>query len=276
MSNRTRAISLWDGVAPGSEGWTQIESEWSLPPPVDVTMLWNVVHPTVTPILPNRPDDSGLGVVVCPGGGYFTLAIAHEGFEVAERLAARGIAAFVLKYRVMETPDSDDERMKTLIQVTSTDGMSDVIGRMEECAPIAHADGVAALQLVRNRSQEWGIRPDRLGVLGFSAGGRLAVDLATSPRPLDRPDFVGAIYGAGSPNAVPSDAPPLFLAAAEDDLIFDRVLRTDAAWRLANCPVESHFYERGGHGFGVRSQNLPSDLWIDQFLSWMKSQITAA
>jgi acetyl esterase/lipase len=266
------AVPLWDGVAPGSETWTREERALALPPPADMTMLRNVFRPTLTPVLPDAPMAAGTGVVVCPGGGYLMLAIDHEGFEVADWLAARGIAAFVLKYRVLET-GSDEDLMETLIRLRAPPGQStglpDILRRMDEFASIPLADGLAAMSLVRDRAEEWGVQADRVGALGFSAGARLVVDLATHDETAVRPDFAAAIYGPGSARRVPADAPPLFIAAAADDPLFDGSVETHAAWRKAGCPIEAHFYARGGHGFGMRKSALPADHWIEQFHEWM-------
>jgi acetyl esterase/lipase len=212
-----QAVSLWEGVAPGSETWNQEEREWTLPSPADIPMLWNVVQPTLTPVLPDPAIATGTGVLVIPGGAYIMLAIGHEGFDVAEWLADRGVAAFVLKYRVMETADSDDDRMQALVGAAEVGGLTGILSRMDEFASIPLADGGAALQLVRDRAEEWGVRPERIGALGFSAGARLVLDLATQEEGAVRPAFAGAIYGPGSERPVPADAPPLFAAVAADD-----------------------------------------------------------
>jgi acetyl esterase/lipase len=275
-------LSLWPGVPPGSEDWDREEQEWTLPPPNDVTMVRNVVHPTLTPVLPDDPVAAQTGVVVCPGGGYFMLATAHEGFDVAYWLAARGVTAFVLKYRVMETPVSDEEMGKFLSGPPETgDGvdtggpeafLSEILRRMDAFASIPLADGLAALRLVRDQAHDWGVRADRVGAVGFSAGGRLALDLAVQQDATTRPAFVGAIYAPCAERPVPADAPPLFLAAAADDSLFDGSIRAHAAWRQAGRPVEAHLYAKGGHGFGMREQGLPADRWVEQFHGWLASE----
>jgi acetyl esterase/lipase len=268
-----KAVPLWRGVAPGSEDWRRQEREFRIPAPVSATMIQNIVCPTLTPVLPDPSVATGTGVVVCPGGGYFMLAISHEGFDVAQWLAYRGIAAFVLKYRVMETPADDDGMMELLAEGTGAEkGLPGLLDRMNDFASIPLADGLAALRILRERAAEWGVQDDRVGALGFSAGARLTVDLATHNEGSDRPAFVGAIYGTGCKRPVPADAPPLFAAVAADDPLFDGTVETLTAWRQSGRPVEAHLYGRGGHGFGMRSQGLPSDDWIDQFHRWMVSE----
>jgi acetyl esterase/lipase len=271
MVQRADAVPLWDGDPPGSENWNQQEREWVPPYPGAPTMLRNVVRPTVTPVLPDPSIATGTAVVVCPGGAYSMLAMTHEGFDVARWLAARGIAAFVCKYRVMETPESDEAMTRAMAEAMSP-GLSEILRQLDEFAAIPLADGVAACNLVRDRAGEWGVRADRVGALGFSAGGRLVLDLASHDEHDARPAFVGAIYPAGTARPVPADAPPLFVAAAVDDPLFDESVRTHAAWRQAGRPVEAHFYAHGGHGFGLIELGLPADQWIEQFREWMTAE----
>ena len=259
MAVRGEPIPLWDGDAPGSEAWDREERAWTMPPPPtwseseDLTMLCNVVRPTITPVLPEIAAASGTGVLVCPGGGYFMLAIAHEGFEIAHWLADRGVAAFVLTYRVLETPGSDDELMATLAGVADdeSDGatsLSSTLRRMDEFAAIPLADAVAAMRLVRDRASQWGVRGDRVGAVGFSAGARLTLELGMLADRDARPAFLGAIYPPPIELAVPSDAPPLFVAAAADDPIFDGSMNAHAAWRAAGRAVEAHLYREADTG----------------------------
>ena len=267
-------LRLWDGVAPGSEGWTWQERDLRIPGPVtDFVFLLNVVEPTLTPVLPDPEVATGTAVVVCPGGAYAALAVDHEGFDVARWFAARGITAFVLKYRVMETPQGDD--MGVLAQAADPAGLESILRRMDEFAPIPLADGLAALRCVREHAPRWNIDLDRLGAVGFSAGARLVLELATLDDAEIRPAFVGSIYGPGRDWNVPGDAPPLFVAAAADDPLFDGSVAAHAAWRSAGGPVEAHLYSRGGHGFGMVEQGTPSDRWIDQFHSWITTDSEA-
>ena len=191
------AVPLWEGVAPGSEGWTWEERSLKLAAPsTEYVFLLNVVQPTLTPVLPDPAAATGAAVVVCPGGGYAMLAIAHEGFDVAQWLAERGIAAFVLKYRVMETPEGDD--MSCADAAADPSGLAALLRRMDEFAAIPLADGIAALGHVRARAAEWGVQADRVGAVGFSAGARLVLDLATHDNRDVRPAFAGSHLRARS------------------------------------------------------------------------------
>jgi acetyl esterase/lipase len=248
-------IPLWPGVAPGSERWSY--SEESTVSAIDHTRsIRNVVKPTLAVHLPAK--STGTAVMVIPGGGFETLAYDKEGDTVAAWLNSIGVAAFVLKYRVAHTePGLDD--------VTRN-------ARTNAVVPLATADSKQALRLIRSRAAEWDINPDRLGVMGFSAGGYLAIVLGSNYDAQTRPAFVAAIY-AGSPSdlKVPEDAPPLFLAYAVDDPYVPRdSLGALNAWSNAKVPVELHAYAKGGHGFGLRKQGLPVNGWNERFVDWLK------
>jgi acetyl esterase/lipase len=140
---------------------------------------------------------------------------------------------------------------------------------MDSFKEIPLADGATAIRTIRERGDEWGVQTGRLGAVGFSAGGRLAIDLALQSDVAVRPAFVGAIYPATPSDLNPYGAPPLFLATAADDPIFDLAIRAHTAWREHGRSTEAHFYDRGGHGFGMLKLGLPVDGWIEQFHNWM-------
>jgi acetyl esterase/lipase len=264
-------IPLWPDGAPGSEGWTHQECEGLLPPH-DLPIVRNVTRPTLTAYLPPAAARSGTAAIVCPGGAFHFLAIAHEGTEVAAWLVERGIAAFVLRYRVVQTAERDEEFQTQLRDnMANREKMRELMGQVRG---LAIADGRRAVQVVRERATEWGVRRDRIGIIGFSAGGTVASGVALQHDAASRPDFAAPIYGAPWEDvAVPADAPPLFLALASDD---DMAVRTSlplySKWRDAGHPVELHIFSKGGHGFGMRKQGLPSDRWIDLFGEWLKAQ----
>lgn len=255
-----KVIPLWPGIAPGSEGWAQTEeavpSESS-----GVHNLKNVTHPTLTVYLPEPAAATGTAVVVCPGGGFTNLVMGKEGETVAHWLNSLGVAAFVLKYRVARTGDveaSDPATMKARIQAV---------------IPLAIEDSQQAIRLVRSHASEWGIATDRIGIMGFSAGGYLANAVALQHDSGSRPDFAAPIYG-GAPAeiAVPADAPPLFLVLADDDdrvRPLDNSVRVYSAWNKAGVSAELHIYARGGHGFALRSNGLPVNTWKDRFRDWL-------
>ena len=263
-------IRLYEGAAMGSESWTQVEREY-------YSELWatevvtNVVIPTLVPVRPVG-EANGTAVVVAPGGGFHALSITSEGFQVAERLAAEGTTTFVLKYRLV--PGGDDPVAE--LSAKALAGDPSVYDDMAAIAPLAGADGEAAMRLVRARADEFGIDPNRVGFMGFSAGGNVAVRVAYSSDPAVRPNFTAAIYPTTRGIEIigpPAGSGPMFLVVATDDelgLTGDSI-RLYEQWREAKLPVELHAYARGGHGFGMRTQHLPSDTWIDRFIDWSAS-----
>jgi acetyl esterase/lipase len=132
---------------------------------------------------------------------------------------------------------------------------------------MAVADGLQALRVVRQQAETYGLARDRLGILGFSAGAYVAAGAASEYDAETRPSFAAPIYGLWNPRPLPADVPPLFLAAATDDAMVEveHSLALYSAWKSAGRPVELHLYSRGGHGFGMNRQGLPSDTWIDRF-----------
>src|SRR5437868_7339234 len=194
-----KVIPLWPGAPPGSENWNYDERE-TIGPKDTVRRITNVTRPTLTAFLPDPSKATGTAVIICPGGGFRLLSIDNEGMDVARWLNSVGVTAFVLKYRVMRTGDADEadaakmaERRKTVI-------------------PLSIADGQQAMRLVRSHASDWGIASDRIGILGFSAGGYVAAAVALQHDPSTRPNFAAPIY-PGTPDDVtaPPDAPPLFL-----------------------------------------------------------------
>jgi len=232
-------------------------------------VVTNVVVPTLVPVRPTGEPD-GTAVVVAPGGAFHALSIDSEGFGVAERLAAEGVTTFVLKYRLV--PGGDDPIAELNDRMIAGD--ASVLDDMARAAAAAGADGEAAVRVVRARADEFGVDPDRVGFMGFSAGGNVALRATYSSDPASRPNWVAPIYALNlgvELEDLPDDTGPMFLVVATDDTLG---LATDSValyerWRAARLPVELHAYARGGHGFGVRRQSLPSDTWIERFLDWL-------
>jgi acetyl esterase/lipase len=271
IADQPKVIPLWPDGAPGSEDWTQQEQETVLPPPDSFKVVHNVTEPTLTAFLPNPSVASGTAIIVCPGGAFHMLAIDHEGMDVAHWLSARGVAAFVLKYRPVPTAMRDEDFVKQIQSLPEPNKLKELTRQIE---PLAIADGQQAMKVVRQHASEWGIAPDRIGMMGFSAGGRVTVGVALEHDAESRPNFAAAIYGAlWEEIIVPADAPPLFIALANDDEIaVEPSVALYRAWRAAGQPVELHIYSQGGHGFGMRKQGLPADHWIDRFGEWLQLQ----
>lgn len=236
----------------------------------------NVHVPTITVCLPDVAVATGTAVVVCPGGGYHILAVDHEGYDVAAWLNAHGIAAIILKYRVVPTP-ADDARHETELRAKLTDPT-----RMRRIAfehePLMRADVLQAIRTTRQNAAAWCIHPQRIGVMGFSAGGHVAITAALNYTADSRPDFACPIYPVWFDVMTPRpDAPPLFMALANNDefgeLIFDTVARMTQAWQRAKLPVEVHAYAQGGHGFGMMKRHMPCDTWIERWHEWLTTTV---
>lgn len=266
------AIPLWPDGAPGSEDWTHDEQETHNVPPFDITVVRNVSRPTLTPFLPDPERATGAAAVVCPGGAFHILAIDHEGYDVARWLNARGVAAFVLRYRLIPTSANDDEFGREIGANMSEPGRMDAL--MAQYGPLFQADGLQAVRLVRERAAEWGVDPARVGIMGFSAGGTVTVAAATHYDAASRPAFAAPIYPPPHRDlAVPDDAPPIFMAVAHDDrFAATGSIPLYSAWQAAGRLAELHIYAAGGHGFGMRSQGLPTDSWIERFGEWLGAQ----
>lgn len=260
-------VRLYEGKAPGSETWTHSEREnrannlWNTP------VVFNVVDPTLTVVRPEPAKSNGASAIICPGGAFFALSIESEGMMVARWLAERGVTSFVLKYRLVECKTDDPTR-----EVMAR-GPLDVV--VAPIVKLAMADGLASVAHVRRHARKYGVRPDRIGVVGFSAGGTVAASVAHQYTSESRPDFVAPIYLAYNwalkGNGVPADAPPLFVLAATDDplRLVPQSVEIYQAWVAAGKTAELHLYSKGGHGFGMRNQQLPSDRWIQLLADWL-------
>ncbi len=285
--NEPEVVELWpEGPPGGKAGFDEQSFRQESAGGVITTMLRNVSVPTLTVFPADPATANGIGVIVCPGGGWTILAWEHEGVDVARWLAARGYSAFLLKYRLTGTePDPARYAEQTALTMTR---LAERLARMKPPRRLgdlvtdetlkagramAHQDGQRALALVRERAEAWGVSRGEVGMIGFSAGGFLAADVALDPggAPLA---FAAPIYGGevdGKP--VPADGPPLFIAVAVDDaLLFTVTRRLFEDWTDAGRPAEFHAYARGGHGFGTGRQGLPSDGWMELFGQWLVDQ----
>jgi acetyl esterase/lipase len=256
-------IPLYPGPAPGSESWAQQQVE-TIGPDDTVRRIRNVTKPLLFAYLPEKAQATGTAVVICPGGGFRHLAIDVEGHDVARYLNSIGVAAFVLQYRLM--PSGDEAENDPAVKAA----------RRKEIIPMAAADGRRALSLVRSRAAEFGIAPDRIGIMGFSAGGYIAAAVAVEHDPASRPNFAAPIYGAMPENVTPpADAGPLFIAHADDDKTVNPVntsIRMYTAWKNAGLSAEMHIYAVGGHGFGMRRKELEVGTWHERFRDWLGVQ----
>ena len=260
-------VHLYDHPAPGSESWTHQEQE-NFNQPWQTQVVFNVTDPTLARIDPEPGTANGTGIIICPGGGFHALSITSEGFDVARWLSARGVTCFVLKYRLVQCHTDDPAT-----EMQEKEGEQ----RHQDCSPVislAVADGQRAMAYVRQNAGKYGLKPDRIGIIGFSAGGTVAASVGFNYTVASRPDFVAPIYlwyDGALREAVPADAPPLFLLAATDDQVglAPHSIRMYSDWVAAGKSAELHLYASGGHGFGMRTQHLPSDHWIELFGDWL-------
>lgn len=265
-------ISLYDGPAPGSESWTHSEQE-NFSEQWQTRVVFNVAAPTLTVFEADPANANGTALVICPGGGFHALSIDSEGFDVARRLNYAGVTCFVLKYRLVHC-QSDNPAAE--MGQKGENFVNDV----ETVIPLGMADGLAAMRYVRSHAADYGINPDRIGIMGFSAGGTVTGSVMYNYTADSKPNFAAPIYLAYEwvpRNGVPADAPPIFVLAATDDQIglapHSVALYND--WTAAGKSAELHLYAQGGHGFGMRTQNLPSDSWIELFIDWLQCQFPA-
>lgn len=233
----------------------------------------NVSIATLTPYLPAPAKANGTAVIVAPGGGFMTLSMENEGSDVAKALVAHGVAAFVLKYRLNPTPADLDAFQRSMAAMFAAAGKPRAPGSSPPAFPSLApqlADARAAFALVRKNAAKWHVDPNRVGMVGFSAGAALTLTNALS-QPDTKPAFIGSIYGPMNAVKVPADAPPLFVALAADDPIFGNGgFGVVESWKAAHRPVELHYYEQGGHGFGMYPKPTTSTGWFNAFVSWMR------
>lgn len=266
-------LNIWPGVAPGSEHWTWQEKVFH-----DVkargrnlgTVYEDVVTPTLTLYLPSKTKATGAGVIVAPGGGCMALAM-KPAEDTARWLAQRGIAAFVLKYRLQR-------KLKP----------GPLPGNLNEdiACRWGIADGVQALKVVRTHAAQWDVSADRIGIMGFSAGGMISAEVLLQNNAAARPDFAGLIYGApfASMPAIPAKLPskyklayrplpPVFMAWAQDDAIAGPAMsRFYRALKSEGYRPEAHVYYAGHHGFTVSGPDTTSRHWLQEFYWWLQAR----
>ena len=258
------AIPLGTG---GVEGQTAKETwykQWGDP------FVRNVSRATLTPFLPERSKANGAAVIIAPGGGFRILSMGNEGWEVAQALNARGVAAFVLKYRLQRTAEDWAEFDKGNPLTAPTPGAPPGPPNFAAMIVMPLEDATAAFKMVRARAKEWNIDPKRVGMMGFSAGAGTTM-AATLQSTENKPAFIAPIYGGLRSVEVPVDAPPMFVALAADDPLFGKSdFGLISAWQKAGRPVEFHLYQNGGHGFGLGNPNRTSTGWFPQFMLWLE------
>lgn len=232
-------------------------------------VVTNVEDATLTVYPADPAKANGTAVIVAPGGAFHMLSIENEGEAVGQWLNGLGVTAFVLRYRLLES--GADLPFVMLRYMTD---LPKLTAAVEPLRPLATADGEQAVHHVRANAARYGVKPDRIGMLGFSAGGAVTVWAMLANKPDSRPDFAATIYPGLLPDpiAAPAKAPPLFVAVADDDKIsHGDSVRLDAAWRAVGAPSQLVTFAKGGHGFGMKRQDKPSDAWTERMQAWMDS-----
>jgi acetyl esterase/lipase len=238
------------------------------------TTVRNVTQPALYPVPPAAGKANGAAVVIAPGGAFLSLSFDSEGLLVARYLAERGVTCFVLTYRLEPTPKDPGAFMQVVEKRFSTPrpGRTRIDPAESPAIALAQEDGLAAIRYLRAHAADYGLDPKRIGMLGFSAGGMTAMNVATAYDASSRPDFIGVIYGAAPARQVPPDAPPAFIAlAANDPLLGHASVPIFEDWRAAGKPVELHVYAAGDHGFGMRHTGTSADNWIAHFVQWLQA-----
>jgi acetyl esterase/lipase len=269
VSAQQRELRIYEGKPPGSENWTWKE-DVNDKNSVNVMTVFNIVHPTLTVFSPDPSISNGTAIIVCPGGGFHFLAIDHEGSNIAKWLVEKGITVFVLKYR--------------LVHIFSENPFDDMLNAEDKKAwdneslpiiPLAIADGRQAIRYVRKHASEYKVDPNRIGMMGFSAGGLVAAAAAFHYNADNRPDFVVPVYADIQEDIlgeVLTDAPPIYLVCAQDDEFgfSAHAINLYDKWYKAKRPVEMHLFSKGGHGFGVGDPTNTTHNWLDHFSDWLK------
>jgi dienelactone hydrolase len=276
-------IKLYPGKAPGSESWTQQEAtiEYMSPFWNEInTVILNVVDPVIIPYLPAPGTGNRAAMLVCPGGGFSALSWNNEGPQVAEWLAAHGIAAFVLKYRTSfagSTPEEvnmvaqytyggkkPDDAYKAL--ALKNRAVNDQLGDVRQ---LAYNDAMTAMKYIRKNASQFGVDQDKIGIVGFSAGGALALEVLYNHDEESKPNLVGSIYGAMEKPEFPADPCPLFLTATQYE-IQGLSYELYGLWCKNHLPAEIHSFTDSRHGFGYRPNGASENLWAQLFYNFMR------
>jgi dienelactone hydrolase len=298
-------IKLWDGPAPGSEKWTQNETAIEYLSPFwneKNVAVFNVVEPTLTVFSPVPEMAADAAVIVCPGGGFTALSWDTEGPNVAKKLAEKGITAFVLKYRVAYSGGTPEEvnlicqssyggqhRTPEVLELinknmeisrsisedfgkqdtTSLKMSKEVLRSIGNIIKMSADDGRRAIEYVRENADKWNINPSKIGIMGFSAGGMLSLEVAFNHTEKSRPDFIGIIYGSMGFAGIPDDPMPMFMASSQNEAI-GGAAALYTSWCNAKLPAEIHSFTGSRHGFGYRNNGDSVNIWIDLFVNFLE------
>lgn len=267
-----KVIPLYNGAAPGSENWNWDEARQDSNI-FHTPIVYNVSRPTLTVYLPDSTaPKTNTAVVIAPGGGFHLLSINSEGVDVARWLNKKGITCFVLKYRLVHSKTGNP--IQEMMDMISKRKENDEETRT--AILMAIADGREAISYVRKHATEYNIDPSKIGIMGFSAGGTVAAGAAFNYTADNKPDFVAPVYAFfpdSLQSTVANDAPPMFITVASDDQLglTTHSISLYSKWLASKHSAELHAYAKGGHGFGMRGQNIPTDNWIEKFGDWLSA-----
>lgn len=281
-------INLYSGNAPGSENWKQPEDTTDIQ---GHKVVFNVSEPSMEVYLPENSKATGAAMLVCPGGGFAMLSIDVEGKMVAERLASEGITAFVLKYRTTQMTKEDGSRITNPIELFQSmlglmaqakikvaalnggkEGLTIDWCRVLDVTPMAFADADKAMTIIRTNTQKWGLNPDKIGIMGFSAGSVITLHQIQNHTTDSRPDFAGVIYGGwGNDFKVPEDACALFMCSPTNDIFStEESMNVFTGYKSLKKPVDLHYFNDCDHGFGAQTTGKSVDAWLTLMLNFMK------
>ncbi|MDO3695525.1 alpha/beta hydrolase [Wenyingzhuangia sp. chi5] len=250
----------------GSEK-SEMSKNWNTP------VITNVSIPTIEIHKPTLDINTGTAVIIAPGGGLYALSIKSEGTMVADWLVNKGITAIILKYRLVPTEHDGVAEYEH----TAKNNKELLSQKVQLVLPYAIKDALNAIKYVRDNADSLNIAPDKIGMMGFSAGGAVTMGVAYRYTSENRPDFIVPIYPWTSQYPVQkpkNNEPPLFVVCASDDPLGLSMgsINLYRSWKELNLNAELHMYAKGGHGFGMNKHGLPSDNWIERFYEWGVSE----
>jgi len=232
-------------------------------------VITNVAEPELMVYEPSEDKKTDSAVIIAPGGGLYGLSINSEGVDVANWLVAKGVTAFVLKYRLVPTGEDGIAEITDL----GANNPELLFKNVAQVMPSSIQDGLNAIEHVRSNAKQYGIQPDKIGFMGFSAGGAVTMGVAYNCEGINKPNFLVPVYPwtSAMPVRPPSaDAPPMLIVCATDDPLGLAAgsIELYNAWHQKKINVALHMYSKGGHGFGMVKKGFPSDNWIDRFYDW--------
>lgn len=278
MKAQNQVFKLYEGQPKGSENWNWKEGETYSRGGSGNVLLYNVTEPSLTYFPANADPNvhTSTALIIAPGGGFQVLDWENEGLQLAEYFSRRGIAVFVLKYRLLKTNSNNPFIELGKIEHQAQTDKKAMNETFKNIIPLSTADGLNAIEFIRKNKEKFGVDADKIGMIGFSAGGILTLSVAQTAEENNRPNFIAPIYAEYSsvPGKVPSAETPVFVCAATDDTMgfAEESLLIYNAYRKAGHPAELHIYEKGKHGFGGKIQNLTTDTWIERFSDWLRQR----